>query len=671
MDLPGARKKASWPNLMHRIDWSRRTTKDAIVIFLIALAAYFISGWLDLFDSIPRFQAVHGDWGIDDLAMTCVVLAFAMTAYGWRRLQDITREVQARRAAEADVRTKVHELTQTKTFLNTIVDNVPATIFVRELPECRYVLVNREAERLLGISRNDTLGKTAADIFPPEIARVIDAHDRMLVRSAGAVAFDELPLPTRNNGTRIAFATGIAIPDDDGTPHYLLNVVQDVTERKRAEAQIAHLAHHDSLTDLPNRAAFKAHTDNIVERAAKAGESFAVMCIDLDRFKEVNDVFGHAVGDGLLCEIAKRLQAAAAGAFIARLGGDEFAVISADGPQPASAEALADRILRTLDHDIEVNGHALRAGMTVGVAVYPADGSDMSVLLGNADAALYRAKTEERGSIRFFAPDMDKRLRERRSLQHDLRSALPRGELVLFYQPQSSIAGEITGFEALVRWQHPTRGMVPPGEFVPLAEESALIIPIGEWILREACREAASWPLPLGIAINLSPIQFRHGDLPALIHTILFETGLPANRLEVEITEGVLMSDFTRALSILRRLKALGLRIAMDDFGTGYSSLSYLQSFPFDKIKIDRGFIANLDSNPQSAAIIRAVIGLGRGLNLPIVAEGVETAEQLAFLKSEQCNEIQGFLVGRPAPIAQYSKFTGQEPAAQLTALAS
>jgi predicted signal transduction protein with EAL and GGDEF domain len=319
--------------------------------------------------------------------------------------------------------------------------------------------------------------------------------------------------------------------------------------------------------------------------------------------------------------------------------------------------------------DIELGGNMLRLGMSIGVAIYPTDGTDITILLANADAALYRAKAEARGSIRFFEPDMDKRLRHRRALQHDLQAALARDELTLHYQPQASIGGEIVGFEALVRWQHPLRGMVSPAEFIPLAEESGLIVPMGEWILREACREAASWPHPLRIAVNLSPVQFRHGDLPTLVHTVLLETGLAANRLEIEITEGVLIGDFSRALSILRRLKNLGLRIAMDDFGTGYSSLSYLQSFPFDKIKIDQAFITNLEHNPQSAAIIRAVIGLGRGLVLPVVAEGVETKAQLEFLSSEACDEVQGYLIGRPQPIGCYSDIVGRKEARPKLAL--
>jgi EAL domain-containing protein (putative c-di-GMP-specific phosphodiesterase class I) len=252
-------------------------------------------------------------------------------------------------------------------------------------------------------------------------------------------------------------------------------------------------------------------------------------------------------------------------------------------------------------------------------------------------------------------------------MQHDLHSAVGQGQLVVHYQPQARIGGEVIGFEALVRWHHPTRGIVPPDAFIPLAEESGLIISIGEWILREVCREAASWSIPLQVAINLSPIQFRHGDLAGLVHMVLLETGLPANRLELEITEGVLIGDFSRAVSILRRLKAMGVRIAMDDFGTGYSSLSYLQSFPFDKIKIDQAFISNLNSNPQSAAIIRAVIGLGRGLDLPVVAEGVETKEQLAFLLGEDCQEVQGFLIGRPLPIAHYRDIVGSPGNAEVT----
>jgi diguanylate cyclase (GGDEF)-like protein len=461
------------------------------------------------------------------------------------------------------------------------------------------------------------------------------------------------------------------VKGEDGKPQYMITVIDNVTERKLYETRIAHMAHHDSLTDLPNRTAFNEYLAATLEKTAASKESFAVLCIDLDRFKEINDVFGHAIGDEMLRQVSGRLQQACEGAFLARLGGDEFTVISPPGPQPSGAEALSQRLYAAMANDIEIQGHSLRAGLTIGVSVYPNDGTEAASLVAHADAALYRAKAEARGSIRFFEPDMDKRLREKRTLQQDLRSAIARNELGLYYQPQALIGGEITGFEALARWHHPTRGLIPPNIFIPLAEESGLILAVGEWALREACREAASWPKPLKIAINLSPVQFQHGDLAALVHSVLLETGLKPSRLELEITEGVLISDFSRAVSILRRLKTLGVRIAMDDFGTGYSSLSYLQAFPFDKIKIDQTFISNLERNPQSEAIIRAVIGLGRGLDLPITAEGVETQAQLDFLTRESCQEIQGYLIGRPGPIANYAEMIGLTAVRPVTALAS
>jgi predicted signal transduction protein with EAL and GGDEF domain len=373
-------------------------------------------------------------------------------------------------------------------------------------------------------------------------------------------------------------------------------------------------------------------------------------------------VFGHSTGDALLQEVSRRMQSAADGAFLARLGGDEFAMIAGDRVDPSTAAVLADRLLAAVTEDLDIEGRRLHVGACIGVAMFPADGADPTTVLTNADAALYRAKAEGRGAVRFFAPEMDLRLRERRASQQELQSAIGKGELFLNYQPQALIGGEIIGFEALLRWRNPDRGLIPPGAFIPLAEESGLIIAIGEWTLREACREAASWPRSLQIAVNLSPVQFRHGDLVGLVHSVLLESGLSPSRLELEITEGVLIDDFARAVSILRRLKALGVRIAMDDFGSGYSSLSYLQSFPFDKIKIDRTFIANLERSPQSAAIIRAVIGLGHGLAMPVLAEGVETKDQLAFLSREACSEIQGYLIGHPCPIDDYAELVGRRP---------
>jgi diguanylate cyclase (GGDEF)-like protein/PAS domain S-box-containing protein len=436
-------------------------------------------------------------------------------------------------------------------------------------------------------------------------------------------------------------------------------IFEDITERKRIEAEIAHVVHHDALTGLPNRLAFKERLAEMLERAASHGERLAVLCIDLDRFTEVNEMFGHSLGDKVLREVSRRLHASADGAFLARVGDDQFALI-ATCVQPGTTEGLAERLITAAAEEIAIEDVRLRISLTIGVALFPADGRNAETLSRNADAALYRAKAQARGSIRFFQVEMDEQLRNRRALQHDLRSAIARGELVLHYQPQASIAGVVVGFEALVRWNHVTRGLLSSAAFIPLAEESGLIVPIGEWILREACREAASWPPPLRIAINLSPSQFRYGDLAGLVHAVLLETGFPAGRLELEITEGVLIGDFPRAVSILRRLKAMGVRIAMDDFGSGYSSLSYLQSLPFDKIKIDQAFIANLDRDPRSVKIVRAVIGLGRSLDLSVAAEGVETESQLAIVRQQGCDEVQGYLIGRPLPIENYAELIGR-----------
>jgi diguanylate cyclase (GGDEF)-like protein/PAS domain S-box-containing protein len=554
------------------------------------------------------------------------------------------------------------ERDRNRTFLDTLIEHMPITVTVKDARDLRYVLVNRAAEALFAVPRGQMLGKRVDDIFPEAEAQFFDERDRALLRTPDRLFVDEHKVNTPHDGVHVLTTKKLAIRGENGEPQYLLGLSEDITERKRAEERIAYLARHDPLTDLPNRAAFNEQLSFARERAAATGAGFAVLCIDLDRFKEVNDVFGQAAGDAMLREVAKRLAAAAEGAFLARLGADEFALISSDGTQPVAAAALAQRVQSAMAEELDVAGFRLRAELSIGVAIFPTDGADSATLLANAGAALDRAKEEGRGAIHFFAAAMDLELRERRALQHDLQSAIARDELALHYQPQARIDGEIVGFEALARWQHPARGTVPPGTFIPLAEESGLIVPISEWILRAACHEAAAWPHPLQIAVNLSPVQFRHGDVAGLVHAVLLETGLAPDRLELEVTEGVLIDDFSRAVSILRRLKSLGVRIAMDDFGTGYSSLSYLQAFPFDKIKIDQGFISNVERNRQSAAIARAVIALARALSLPVLAEGVETREQLGFLEREGCDQVQGYLIGRPAPIAEYAARVGRRP---------
>jgi diguanylate cyclase (GGDEF)-like protein len=447
---------------------------------------------------------------------------------------------------------------------------------------------------------------------------------------------------------------------DLGGKQHRAVAIRDLRARKEAERNILFLAHHDALTGLPNRANFNKKLDHEIEAAAESGRRLAVLFLDLDRFKEVNDLFGHAVGDRTLQAAATRI----AGTLddnqvIARLSGDEFAIILPGLSNPAAAGRVAEMILEVLQahgEDTEA-GHPI--GGSIGIAVYPDDAQDRHALLSHADTALYRAKNEGRGTYRYFEASMGAAVRERRLLEHDLRNAIARGELRLVYQPQKCInTGRVVGFEALLRWRHPTRGEISPAEFIPLAEDTGIILQIGEWVLRTACREAATWREPLTIAVNVSAVQIHTADFAHTIHEVLFATGLHPGRLELEITETALVRDLTRALATLRRIKVLGVRIAMDDFGTGYSSLSNLRAFPFDKIKIDGSFIKSVNVNDQGAAIVRSVLGLGRALKLVVLAEGVETAAEFDFLKNEKCNEVQGFLLGRPADIESYRRLT-------------
>ncbi|MGM4916175.1 sensor domain-containing protein [Tardiphaga sp. 813_E8_N1_3] len=554
------------------------------------------------------------------------------------------------------------ELENAKKFLETVLDNIPVSLMVQQISTGRYLFANRGAEVILGRKREDAIGLTVPEMLRPEEAKLIVSRDQAAIRGRTPIA-EEHPISTRD-GLRLFLTRRVTVLDEAGEPQYLIKTHEDVTDRRQTEARMAHMAYHDGLTDLPNRPAFLQALSQMIDACSETSEEFAVLSIDLDGLKEVNDVFGHAIGDKLLIEVSRRVDAAVGGGVVARLGGDEFGVII-DGAQPAAGLLIAERISAALAEEFPIEGKSVRTGVTTGISLFPRDGSDAASLLANSGAALFRAKSQSRGSISIFEPQMDQQLRDRRVLHQDLSAAIRNGELSLHYQPQARagqtvVDADITGFEALARWIHPTRGFVPPGDFIPLAEESGLIVEMGEWILRQACLEAASWPVPLQIAVNLSPAQFMHGDLVGLVHSILLETGLQPGRLELEITEGVLIEDFDRGVALLRRLKALGVRISMDDFGSGYSSLTYLQAFPFDKIKIDRAFVINLGLNPQSAAIVRAVIGLGHGLDVAIVAEGVETHEQLCFLASEGCDGVQGYFIGRPAPIAQYAALVGR-----------
>jgi diguanylate cyclase (GGDEF)-like protein len=425
----------------------------------------------------------------------------------------------------------------------------------------------------------------------------------------------------------------------------------DVTQQRRSEAKIAHMALHDGLTGLPNRTLLNERLEHALARTGR-GAIVATHILDLDHFKHVNDTLGHAVGDKLLQMVGQRLQGLVRDAdTMARMGGDEFAIVQVDLTLAADASALAQRVITAISEPYDIDGHLVVTGTSVGIAVAPTDGSSADQLMKNADLALYRAKTDGRGTSRFFEPGMDAQVRERRELEHDLRGALAAGGFELHYQPIVDLAsGRINAFEALIRWHHPDKGMVPPARFIPLAEETGLIVPIGEWVIRQACATAAPWPADIKIAVNLSPAQLKSAGLLQAIVSALAVSGLAASRLELEITETVLLHDSEATLATLYQLRALGVHIAMDDFGTGYSSLSHLQRFPFDKIKIDRSFINNITDNASSLNIVRAVAALAGSLGVAATAEGVENQEQLDAIRSEGCTEMQGFLLSKPIP---------------------
>jgi diguanylate cyclase (GGDEF)-like protein/PAS domain S-box-containing protein len=507
------------------------------------------------------------------------------------------------------------------------------------------VTVNQSFAGLTGLTPDQIVGQSLAAWIPDSSKR-----DKLFAALGQAVETD-----LRNSdGTLLPVELIARQINYNGALH---NVVafRDLRDRRNAEAKIRYLAHHDPLTGLDNRTSFDQRLDREIRLHRRAKRQMALLCLDLDGFKEVNDIYGHATGDRVLQDIARHLSSVLVdGQMLARLGGDEFAIIAPLVTDPAQVGQLADMLLKSLKWEADGVPAGL-VSVSIGVAFYPSDAKDRTELLSSADAALYRAKTEGKGTYRFFEAAMGAQIRERRSIEHDLRSAVANNELSLAYQPQAQVdTGEVNGFEVLLRWTHPTRGNVPPSIFIPIAEESGLILKIGEWVMREACREAAAWMRPLTIAVNVSALQLTSDGFVEFVQSTLSQTKLPPERLEIEITETALIRDPNRALQSLQKLKALGINIAMDDFGTGYSSLSNLRAFPFDKIKIDRSFIQAVHTNPQAAAIVRAVLGLGRGLGLPVIAEGVETSEELRFLGLEGCTEAQGYLFGRPAPIEEF-----------------
>ena len=435
-------------------------------------------------------------------------------------------------------------------------------------------------------------------------------------------------------------------------------VHEDITERRRAEAKIAHLARHDMLTNLPNRVLFREHLESEFGRI-QPGRGFAVHCLDLDHFKTVNDTLGHPIGDELLKLVAARLTKAVQSTdFIARIGGDEFAVVQANVARPEQCSQLAASIVELVSEPYDIDGRHIVIGASIGIAIAPSDGANPDTLLKNADMALYLAKEDGRGTHRFFEREMDKRLQLRRVLELDLRKALAEGQFEVYYQPIIDLqGGRAAGLEALLRWNHPERGQISPADFIPLAEETGLILPLGEWVLRTACLHASKWPKDVSVAVNLSPLQFKGRNIVQLTMSALAASGLPAARLELEITELVLLQDEANTLAILHQLRAIGVQISMDDFGTGYSSLAYLRNFPFDRIKIDRSFVRDMLVRQDCRAIVRAVIGLAKSLGITTIIEGVETREQLEAAKAEGCDLGQGYLFSKPMPEPNIAAF--------------
>jgi diguanylate cyclase (GGDEF)-like protein len=447
--------------------------------------------------------------------------------------------------------------------------------------------------------------------------------------------------------TRAPLSTGGAV-----------TIHMDVTEKRNSEKQIAFLAHHDALTGLANRVQLREHIEKTLQHVTR-GSKASVLCLDLDNFKVINDTLGHSVGDALLCAVSKRLRDLVRDTdLVSRTGGDEFSIVQSGAEPPmAASAALAARIVEALSVPFDLGDHNVVIGASVGIAIAPDDGDNADQLLKNADMALYRAKEDGRARYHFFETEMDVKAQARRILELDLRNAITAGEFEVFYQPIVNLAeNRINGFEALLRWNHPTRGRVAPNDFIPLAEETGLIGPIGEWVIRQACSEAKTWPSGLRVAVNVSPVQFRNKTLVSAVVSALAASGLHPDLLELEITETVLMNNNEATLTALHQLRSLGVRISMDDFGTGYSSLSYLRSFPFDKIKIDQSFVRDLAERPDSIAIIRAVAGLGLSFGVTTTAEGVETQEQLDQMRAEGCTEVQGYFYSRPVPASEIAQ---------------
>jgi len=585
------------------------------------------------------------------LMVVCSAFLLAALTRQFKRLMQSEAALVER---EATLAQKSRELETANIHIDGALNNIPQGVCMFDR-EARIVVVNERYIQMYGLSR---------EVVKPGCSlRTLIYHRKDVGLFKGDPdQYCKDIIDTISQGK----TSSLLIETTDGRSIYIVQqpmanggwVVthDDVTERRRAEEQMAFMARHDALTGLANRVLLLEKMEEALARLRRRGEVFTVFMFDLDLFKAVNDSLGHPVGDALLKAVAHRLRAGTRETdMVARLGGDEFALLqSVEGNQREGAIILANRLLEEISAPYEIDGHQIVIGTSIGIVLAPSDGTEADQLLKNADLALYRAKSEGRHGYRLFDPAMDAEARARRALQVDLRNAIARDEFELYYQTVfEARTGNVCGAEALVRWCHPQHGVIEPNQFIHLAEEVGLIAPLGEWILRKACTEAARWPSGIKLAVNLSPAQFRKCNLVDIVADALVTSGLPPDRLEVEITESLLLQKNAGNLSMLHELKSLGISIVLDDFGTGYSSFSYLRMFPFDKIKIDRSFVSELSVRADCAAIVCAVVGLGRGLNIVTTAEGVETAEQLALLRAAGVDQVQGFLFSRPCPATE------------------
>jgi diguanylate cyclase (GGDEF)-like protein/PAS domain S-box-containing protein len=564
---------------------------------------------------------------------------------GWVATHD---DITEQRRAE-------QELNKTKQFLDSIVDNIPISVVVKDAVTRKFVLVNRAFQAMRGLRRDELVGKTVFEFYNKRTAEFIDRMDSEVLQGRCDGKNLEYDVDTQE-GARIYATSRIVIRDDDGEAKYLIVVINDVTERKKSEQRIAFMAHHDALTGLANRAAVTQQIEEAAARQRRRGDSFTVLLLDLDRFKHVNDTLGHSAGDALLRQAAARLKVLLRETdVLARLGGDEFAIIqSGETTQREAAGALADRIIELFAKPFDIDGNEVNIGTSIGIALAPEHGTNPDSLLKMADMALYGAKSAGRNGYRFFDPDMGAAADARLALENELRRAIQQNELELHYQPIiDTKTRRICSAEALIRWRHPTKGLIAPDNFIPLAEDTGMIAQIGMWVLRTACSDAATWPANVKVAVNLSPLQFRKTDLADAVMTALAEAGLPPERLEVEITETALIESAAECLPALHRFKNAGIAIALDDFGTGYSSLSQLTMFPFDKIKIDKSFTQNLTKRAECAAIISAALTLAQNLDIATTAEGVETNDQYKLLRLAGVTSLQGYLFQRPCPVSE------------------